>query len=57
MRDVEDIGLLKMDFLGLRTLTLLDNCVKLISEQLDVEIDLEPSSTVKGVLLGGLIGG
>jgi DNA polymerase-3 subunit alpha len=41
MRDVEDIGLLKMDFLGLRTLTLLDNCVKLIREQLDVHIDLD----------------
>ncbi len=41
MRDVEDIGLLKMDFLGLRTLTLLDNCVKLIREQLDVQIDLD----------------
>ncbi len=41
MRDVEDIGLLKMDFLGLRTLTLFDNCVKLIREQLGVEIDLD----------------
>ncbi len=44
MRDVEDIGLLKMDFLGLRTLTLLDNCVKLIREQLDVQIDLDQAS-------------
>jgi DNA polymerase-3 subunit alpha len=41
MKDVEDIGLLKMDFLGLRTLTLLDNCVKLIASQLGETIDLE----------------
>src|SRR4029079_1177419 len=27
---IEKIGLLKMDFLGLRNLTVLDNCVKLI---------------------------
>ena len=41
MKDVEDIGLLKMDFLGLRTLTLLDNCVKLVARQLGETIDLE----------------
>ena len=41
MRDCEDIGLLKMDFLGLRTLTLIDNCVKMIARQLNVNIDLE----------------
>ena len=39
MKDVEDIGLLKMDFLGLRTLTLIDNCVKLIHDQLGTSID------------------
>jgi DNA polymerase-3 subunit alpha len=31
MKGVERIGLLKMDFLGLRTLTLIDNCVKMIA--------------------------
>ena len=41
MRDCEDIGLLKMDFLGLRTLTLIDNCVKMIDRQLGVTIDLD----------------
>ena len=41
MKDVEDIGLLKMDFLGLRTLTLLDNCVKLIARQLGEKIELD----------------
>jgi len=41
MRDCEDIGLLKMDFLGLRTLTLIDNCVKMIARQLNVTVDLD----------------
>ncbi len=41
MKDIEDIGLLKMDFLGLRTLTLLDNCVKLIRNQLGKDINLD----------------
>jgi DNA polymerase III subunit alpha len=31
MKGIERIGLLKMDFLGLRTLTLIDNCVKQIA--------------------------
>ena len=39
MKGVERIGLLKMDFLGLRTLTLIDNCVKLIEAQTGVRID------------------
>jgi DNA polymerase III subunit alpha len=39
MKGVERIGLLKMDFLGLRTLTLIDNCVKMIEAQLGVHID------------------
>jgi DNA polymerase-3 subunit alpha len=41
MKDIEDIGLLKMDFLGLRTLTLIENCARLIREQLGVCLDLE----------------
>ena len=32
MNDVEDAGLLKMDFLGLRTLTILSNAIKLIKQ-------------------------
>jgi DNA polymerase-3 subunit alpha len=39
MKGVERIGLLKMDFLGLRTLTLIDNCVKMIHAQTGVRID------------------
>jgi DNA polymerase-3 subunit alpha len=39
MKGVERIGLLKMDFLGLRTLTLIDNCVKMIEAELGLRID------------------
>ena len=39
MKGVERIGLLKMDFLGLRTLTLIDNCVKMIEAQTGTVID------------------
>jgi DNA polymerase-3 subunit alpha len=39
MKGCERIGLLKMDFLGLRTLTLIDNCVKMMEAQLGVRID------------------
>jgi DNA polymerase-3 subunit alpha len=39
MKGVERIGLLKMDFLGLRTLTLIDNCVKMIAARTGTEID------------------
>jgi DNA polymerase-3 subunit alpha len=42
MKGVERIGLLKMDFLGLRTLTLIDNCVKMIEAQRGVRV--EPSA-------------
>jgi DNA polymerase-3 subunit alpha len=44
MKGVERIGLLKMDFLGLRTLTLIDNCVKMIAAQTGehLAIDLIP---------------
>jgi DNA polymerase-3 subunit alpha len=40
MGDLEKVGLLKMDFLGLRTLTLLDNCVKLIARTRGIRVDL-----------------
>ena len=40
MGDLEKIGLLKMDFLGLRTLTLLNNAVQLIEKTRGDKIDL-----------------
>ncbi|HEX2443301.1 MAG TPA: DNA polymerase III subunit alpha [Vicinamibacterales bacterium] len=41
MKEIERIGLLKMDFLGLSTLTLLDDCVRHIAETTGVQIDLD----------------
>jgi DNA polymerase-3 subunit alpha len=41
MHGVERVGLLKMDFLGLRTLTLIDNCVKMIEAQTGTRIEPE----------------
>jgi DNA-directed DNA polymerase III PolC len=36
---IEKVGMLKMDFLGLRNLTVLDNCVKLIKRTRGIDID------------------
>lgn len=41
MGDLEELGLLKMDFLGLRTLTLLQNTVKIIKETTGEDLDLD----------------
>jgi DNA polymerase III subunit alpha len=41
MKGVERVGLLKMDFLGLRTLTLIDNCVKMIEAQTGVRLEAD----------------
>ena len=38
---VEDFGLLKMDFLGLKTLTVLNDALDLIKENRGIEIDLD----------------
>ena len=40
MSSVEKIGLIKFDFLGLKTLTLLHDCVKLIEKSKGVVVDL-----------------
>jgi DNA polymerase-3 subunit alpha len=40
MKDLEDAGLLKMDFLGLRTLTVIETALDLIRRRHGVEIDL-----------------
>jgi DNA polymerase-3 subunit alpha len=39
MDDLEKIGLLKMDFLGLTTLTVIDDCLKLISKTRGEKLD------------------
>ncbi len=41
MNDLEKIGLLKMDFLALTTLTVLDGAIKLIKETIGEVVDLE----------------
>ncbi len=41
MKDLEDAGLLKMDFLGLRTLTVLENALALIKQNHGLEVDLD----------------
>jgi DNA polymerase III subunit alpha len=40
MNDLEKIGLLKMDFLGLTTLTIIDDCVRLIESTRGERIDM-----------------
>jgi len=41
MKAVGDIGLLKIDFLGLQNLDIIATCIRLIKEQRGIEIDLE----------------
>ena len=41
MRVVEKMGLLKMDFLGLRTLTVIDDAIKSAKAQEGIEIDID----------------
>ena len=62
MKAVEKMGLLKMDFLGLTTLTVIDDCLKLIEagrgEKLDTEtIPLNDEETYKRVFHAALTSG
>jgi DNA polymerase-3 subunit alpha len=62
MKAVEKMGLLKMDFLGLTTLTVIDDCLKLIAqsrgEKLDIEaIPLNDEETYKRVFHSALTSG
>jgi DNA polymerase-3 subunit alpha len=62
MKAVEKMGLLKMDFLGLTTLTVIDDCLKLIEqsrgEKLDMEtIALNDEETYKKVFHSALTSG
>jgi len=41
MKAVEKMGLLKMDFLGLTTLTVIDDCLKLIEQSRGEKVDIE----------------
>ncbi len=62
MKAIEKMGLLKMDFLGLATLTVINACVKLIEttrgEKLDIEmIPLDDEETFKRVFHTALTSG
>lgn len=39
MNDLEKVGMLKMDFLGLTTLTIISDCLRSMKEKIGVEID------------------
>lgn len=41
MTTLEELGLLKMDFLGLRTLTVIQNAVKLVQKSIGSDLDME----------------
>lgn len=61
MRIVEDMGLLKMDFLGLRTLTVIDKALKLIEQTTGKkitaeEIPMDDSETFKLLQSGKTVG-
>ena len=38
---VENVGLIKMDFLGLKNLTIIKNCVRMVKKRLGVEVDVD----------------
>src|SRR6202012_4812026 len=62
MKAVEKMGLLKMDFLGLATLTVITDCLKLIEqtrgEKLDIEmVPLDDPETMKRVFHTALTSG
>ena len=62
MKAVEKMGLLKMDFLGLATLTVIDDCLKLIEstrgEKVDIEmIPQDDTETFKRVFHSALTSG
>jgi DNA polymerase-3 subunit alpha len=38
---IEDAGVIKMDFLGLRNLTIIKDCLRMIKENHDVDIDID----------------
>ncbi len=41
MKNLDEIGLLKMDFLGLKTLTVIDQTIQMVKREHDKEIDID----------------
>lgn len=61
MKAIEKLGLVKMDFLGLATCTVIDNTVKTIKERYGIDIDLDmipedDPETFKTLCEGDLLG-
>jgi DNA polymerase-3 subunit alpha len=61
MHSIEDLGLLKMDFLGLKNLTIIEKTLRIIKETKDINIDiknipLDDSSTFKLFQSGEMTG-
>lgn len=61
MHSVEDLGVLKMDFLGLKNLTIIENTLEIIEDEHDIKIDiseipLDDKETYKLLQLGDTSG-
>ena len=53
---VEKVGLLKMDFLGLRTLSVIERAISLVKELHGEQIDIEKIDLADEKVLGGIFG-
>jgi DNA polymerase-3 subunit alpha len=53
---VEKVGLLKMDFLGLRTLSVIERAISLVKELHGKDIDIEKIDLADEKVLGGIFG-
>ena len=49
MKDCEAVGLFKMDFLGLRALTQIEDCARRIEEDPDLELPREEAAAVRAI--------
>lgn len=48
MHDLEEIGLVKMDYLGLKTLDLIQDCIKLVPDDIDIlHVPLDDEQVIK----------
>ncbi|MDD2591235.1 MAG: DNA polymerase III subunit alpha [Erysipelotrichaceae bacterium] len=57
MEYLEDLGLIKMDFLGLRNLTIIDKTLSYINEKIDIlKIPLNDQKTYKMISSGNTVG-
>jgi DNA polymerase-3 subunit alpha len=57
MKGIEKLGLLKFDFLGLRNLTVIQECVKLVGKKIDLlSIDYSDPKVMKDLSTGDTVG-